>query len=139
SSALAQSREAPTEKMGECASVRRREPGGHEYAAGSAPGARPLTAHLSGGGCQSARRWPRAPELPAATLGACSTTTGVRRLPLFRLAGLLVEALLLHVLEEPRTQHLAPELLQRPLDAIAFADLDLDHNTPGSPCGIQAF
>src|SRR5690606_27831835 len=68
----------------------------------------------------------------AAAPGARVATAGVRRLPLPRLTRLLVEALFLHVLEQTRAQHLAPELLQGPLDTVAFADLDLDHTSPGS-------
>src|SRR4028118_2005428 len=41
-------------------------------------------------------------------------------------AGLLVEALAAHVLVEPRPDHAAPELLERPVQAIVLTELNLD-------------
>src|SRR5687767_11090208 len=68
-------------------------------------------------------------EIPA---GSRATSPGCGGLTLFGFAGLLVEPTLLEVLEQPRTDHLATELLECPIQTIVFAKRDFNHKSDTS-------
>src|SRR5688572_19817241 len=72
------------------------------------------------------------PRASGSAAGSVATVLGAAahgrlRLGFPRLAGLLVKPLAAHVLVETRADHPAAELLERPVQAIVLAKLNLDH------------
>src|SRR5687768_7872221 len=72
------------------------------------------------------------PRASGSAAGSVATILGAAahgrlRLGFPRLAGLLVKPLAAHVLVETRADHPAAELLERPVQAIVLAKLNLDH------------
>src|SRR3954470_2529074 len=72
------------------------------------------------------------PRASGSAAGSVATVLGAAahgrlRLGLPRFAGLLVKPFAAHVLVETRADHPAAELLERPVQAIVLAKLNLDH------------